>query len=541
MTSCGFSNSRKDRASTLLTKAALAKTPMSPHRLTRRPDIRFGNVLVIFVFMVFFSMAMAALVLDVGYARLTQHQMQTAAETAALEGLRYRDDLPAAWRPNGTMTPNLPPALIAEIGPQPPLPYDPTNAAWQTWLDGARRYAASTTVSLMFDDDLNPADGDALQLGAGPVASVTQTLGSTDLEAGGVVTLPNGAPVYKPSLQANPTNVMAGDLVAGQYGQNPAYSPAIPLDEDQNYNRRDFIPDNPSGSVPESGFLARLRRSYENFDSEPGIASNGPNLPFLFGRGSMMVRSSQNRNDLTAGSGMTVRATAIAAAGSVTLPLPGAGTSSNQAGNVLGVGPVDPVNLIVGAAPFGLTATYWSSLVNPAKSAPGTDVATVNPTTGVITSTLVAPGGGTANPNTTEAGIVGANQTIVLTIGQVLAGAATDAPLSQSPTLYTYVPIYDTIGTTARTMVGFAYVQWTYTTGTLTLTVPWSTTLGTPTPRIASENATATLVAQFPTTITSSATPQALIEQIFTENQSLSGALMAPVVASRFIGPTTEP
>jgi hypothetical protein len=333
--------------------------------------------------------------------------------------------------------------------------------------------------------------------------------------------------------------VVLGDLAAGQYGYNANFSPTSVLDEDAGYNRRDFVPDSPVGTLPETGFLARLRRSNENFSSEPGVASNGPTLPFLFGRGSTMPRTAPEANDLSVASGITVRGTGIAAAGSVTLPVQGtAGSTTLQMGHVLVVGPVDPVNLIIGVAPFGLTATYWSSLVNPANVTPGQDTPAVNPATGMITSALVPPGGGTTNPNTTEAGVVGSTQTIVEAIGQVYAAAGSDGPMSQSPTLYIYVPIYDTIGTTARTIVAFAYVQWNYTTGALSLTVPWNTTTNLPADHIASENATASLVVQWPSTITGSTSPQTLIQQIFTENQGLSGVLLAPVVASHYYGPS---
>ena len=108
---------------------------MRLHRTAIRRRNRDGNVLVVFGFLVFACMAIAALVIDVGFARLTQHEMQTAADTAALEGLRYRDFLPAAWRPNGTTAPNLPPALVSECGPQPSMTFDPTNPQWQSWCD----------------------------------------------------------------------------------------------------------------------------------------------------------------------------------------------------------------------------------------------------------------------------------------------------------------------------------------------------------------------------------------------------------------------
>ena len=48
-------------------------------------------MLVQIALMVFAFCGLLALVVDVGYARLTQGQMQTAADTAALEGLRKRD------------------------------------------------------------------------------------------------------------------------------------------------------------------------------------------------------------------------------------------------------------------------------------------------------------------------------------------------------------------------------------------------------------------------------------------------------------------
>ena len=42
--------------------------------------------------MMFFGlMGLAALVIDMGFARLAQRQMQTAVDSAALEGLRWRD------------------------------------------------------------------------------------------------------------------------------------------------------------------------------------------------------------------------------------------------------------------------------------------------------------------------------------------------------------------------------------------------------------------------------------------------------------------
>ena len=51
---------------------------------------RAGYALVLFVMMFFGLMGLAALVIDMGFARLAQRQMQTAVDSAALEGLRWQ-------------------------------------------------------------------------------------------------------------------------------------------------------------------------------------------------------------------------------------------------------------------------------------------------------------------------------------------------------------------------------------------------------------------------------------------------------------------
>jgi hypothetical protein len=500
---------------------------------------RRGNVLVFFAFFAFAAMAIAGLVVDLGMARLTQMQMQAAADSAALEGLRFRDDLPAAWRPNGTTPPNLPQALINSIGPQPTSTYDPTNPAWQAWIDGARRFAASEVVAVTFDDDLNPANGDQQHFGAGPVVSVTETIGDPSLQAGGIITPPpNGPSVYKPTLQTNSTNAADGDLVAGAYGWNQAYDdPTATADESGDYSRRDFTPNSPVGSTSQTGFLARLRRSHEDFVGATGTASNAPPLPFLFGRGSMLPRSSNN-GELTVESGITVRATAIAAAGTVPLRPQAGATPTTSIGHVLSVGAVDPANGIRGGATFGLTAAYWASLNIAGGATKGTDLATVNPATGIITSNLAPPTGG-ANPNTTEAGIVGANFMQLKTIGQVYTGVGSDASLSVAPALYVYVPIYNTIGTTPRTIVGFGFVQWTYTKGQLSLAAPWNAAQNVPADRIAAENASASLVTSLPQLMLQSGS--AAIQQLFGANVALPASLLSPALANHYLGPNFQP
>jgi uncharacterized membrane protein len=63
---------------------------MNRHRSRKRR----GYTLVFFAMFLFGFMALAALVIDIGFARLTQRQMQTAVDAAALEGLRFRDEVP---------------------------------------------------------------------------------------------------------------------------------------------------------------------------------------------------------------------------------------------------------------------------------------------------------------------------------------------------------------------------------------------------------------------------------------------------------------
>jgi len=268
-----------------------------------------------------------------------------------------------------------------------------------------------------------------------------------------------------------------------------------------------------------------------------GAASNGPAIAFLFGRGSMLARSSST-GGLTVESGITVRATAIAAAGTIPLRPQAGSTPTTTIGHVLSVGAVDSTNGIRGVAPFGLTATYWASLNNATNANNGTDTATVNPATGVITSNL-APPIGTANTNATEAGIVGANFGQLTTVGQTYTGVGSDSSLSVAPTLYVYVPIYDTIGTTPRTIVGFGFVQWTYTTGQLSLTAPWNTVQSAPADRIAAENASASLVAALPQALQLAG--QATIQQLFEENVGLTASLLSPALANHYLGPNFEP
>jgi hypothetical protein len=277
--------------------------------------------LVLFACTTFVMLAVAALAIDAGFARLTQRQMQTAVDAAALEGLRFRDA--SASNPDST-----------------------------------RRMRAARIASLAFDADMNLADDDqeSQLFGAGPTIAFGGSVGDPSLAASQYMQS-SALGVYKPSLQTNDANAQEGDMVAGSYvNQGPGF-------ENADYSRSDFsLPDastgQTSGAAP--AFLVRMRRTLnaqnpdaQQLDDNPGISSAGPTVPFLFGRGSIMARSSANANDLTIQSGITVRATAIADA----RPALTVGPAYPDATFPLADGSSPP---IAGAAPFALQLSEWN-------------------------------------------------------------------------------------------------------------------------------------------------------------------------------------
>jgi hypothetical protein len=268
---------------------------------------RRGYVLVLVIMLLFGLMGLAALAIDVGFARLAQSEMQTAVDSAALEGLR-----------NGPAT-------------------------------AAARQQASNIVTEMFSNGTDTG-GETVQYGAGPVVDFSGGVGDPNLAAGQLMQNGN-PPLYQPGdLQANIGNAPEGDMVAGAYGVNSAYDTALSADEDANYNRRDFTPSTGTAAAASTAFLVRMRRTNNpnGLDNEAGVSSAGPPLPFLFGRGSMMARSGTGNNDLSVSSGITVRATAIAGP----QPAKSVGPAySTTAGTV-----------IAQLAPFALRSDIWASL-----------------------------------------------------------------------------------------------------------------------------------------------------------------------------------
>ncbi|MFN4259632.1 MAG: hypothetical protein ACK4RK_10055 [Gemmataceae bacterium] len=232
----------------------------------------------------FILFALAAVVIDMGFVMVTQRLMEPGAEAAALEGLRHRDDLTIA---------------------------DPLER------DRQRRERASALVTWLYDDNLNPTDGDALPIGAGPL--ITMTGGVTDAMALQTITL-GDPPVFKPRLQTNhDTNEKHGDMVAGAFTLNPDYPADDPRAENAIYDRRDFLPETDSDTVPHApAFLVRIRRTnnFEGLDDLPGESSHGPTMPLLLGRGSLVSKERDpalNPNNYSIREhGVSVRATHIA-------------------------------------------------------------------------------------------------------------------------------------------------------------------------------------------------------------------------------------
>ncbi len=269
---------------------------MSHHRNSRpTPRHRKGFTLVIFALLMFALLALAALVIDLGIVRTTQRQMQTATDSAALEGMRFRQRVPENWLDNSDPIGR---ELISAIGAPPAAPQDPTDPAWQDWCDLASRYAASRNVTNTFDDDFNLA-ADARNFGAGPRLTFTGgTPISPEFNASQTMSIPSSR-VYDPVLSLNSaSNDPPGDIVAGN-----AIKPELATIEENDYSRTDFT----TGATIDgnrNGLLVRMRRTNETLD--PAVGSTGGTIPNLFGRGSLIASDLKGR-------GIAVRSTSIAA------------------------------------------------------------------------------------------------------------------------------------------------------------------------------------------------------------------------------------
>lgn len=294
-----------------------------------RADSQRGVAFVLVILMMFGIMGMLALAVDMGIVLMTRTQMQTAVDTAALEGLRMRD----ASR-------------------------DDTYA--QRDLD--RRKSASRIAGLVFDADgvisTSELDGEYDDTLGSPIFDVdpgaldgTNSPGDLRRTIGARGPSLDGVGIYKPRLELNLDNEQHGDLVQGVYVGD--HSSVRLSEEGKRYFRNDFQPiDTMRESFEDpvaDAFLARMRRTndFVGLDNIDGVSSAGPPLSLMFGNGGLVPSGDPRREYSYRHHGITVRATAIA-----------------QARPVLTVGP--PVNidtiqrykLILGRAPFVLTGKF---------------------------------------------------------------------------------------------------------------------------------------------------------------------------------------
>ncbi len=320
--------------------------PTAPRGQRNPPSRRrqqAGYALVLVVLLLFGLMGLAALVIDVGFARLAQRQMQTAVDAAALEGLRFRDEIPEHIA-----------EMIEDAGGDAPPEGDRSDPAWREY---ARRWLASRMVNETFEDYIDPNTGEQIRYGAGPEIEFEGGFGPEELAAGQTVKL-DRLGVWTPSLQLNSRNHHYGDVVAGKYDYDPLQEgvPAeLPGRETQDYQVTGFEP-KPEGTPPQEladapALLVRLRRTnnFSGWDEEHGVSSHGPTLPFMFARGALIgkvpdAQYSPREN------GITVRALAIAEA----RPAVAVGVARSRA---LG----DQFDLL-GAELLAVRTSVWNSL-----------------------------------------------------------------------------------------------------------------------------------------------------------------------------------
>ncbi len=461
---------------------------------------------------------MLSLIIDIGYARLSQSQMQNAADTAALEGLRKRD--------------------VGVRNPAGAIVNDPFAS------DCIRRASANRLVRWTFDDDFTPANGDPdYQFGAGPILDFTE--GVTSAHALQTVSVPE-THVYKPDPQLNQQNQVYGDMVSGRfcYVADPAPSEGrtyevqeLVCEEPQNasgtYARNDFNPSllsptPPAGlsdcpapdddapnpwplggrgsisTVDNGAFLVRLRRSTEFADqqgqTELNVASSGPSLPLTFGKGTTIHGDDPGSDYSVRRDGLTVRATAIATIRpAMHIGLPLAGLSQ------------------AGVTRFALVDTCVQSPTGAAV----TITVTINPATGVATRT------GAGAPGCATGSVVGrfvANPAAITTIGSALPGLPVPTAC-QGATSVTgqYGPVYSMMasGGGAR-IIGFARVNFTRAPVCPPGNAPFTATITRTAPLVASSNASAHVTGALPLPIT--ATP-AVVRELIEKNQVAEGRL----------------
>jgi hypothetical protein len=424
-------------------------------------------VLAQFAFIVFAMCAVLSLIIDIGYARLTQAQMQNAADSAALEGLRQRDVVPG------------------DAGAS----------------DLRRRAAANRVVHWTFDDDFDSTNGDPdHQFGAGPIIDLTD--GVTNLHALQTVSVPE-VRVYKPDLQLNQENAARGDMVSGSF----SYSAESVPPEDPEYVRNDFAP-----GAANSAFLVRLRRSNEFRDlagqTELDVASSGPSLPLVFGKGTLIFGDDSALAYSPRRDGLTVRATAIAAARPA-----------------LHVGLPQPQSIppLPGVMRFALLDTC----IENATGAPVTINVTVNPATGVISRSVAGP-----PPCPVAGSIVGrfvADPTTISTVGRIPPPAPVAVACLSVNSSVGYGPVYSVMSSGTSRIIGFARTSWTRNPCPFAPGAAFTATISRGTSLVAASNATVNLIGGLPLPAN---TRPADVTELLQRNGSVAyGPVLVPVLA----------
>ncbi len=472
-------------------------------------------MLVQLALVVFVLFGVAALTIDLGFVRLSQSQMQTAADAAALEGLRQRD-----------------------IAVTDEATGDQVNDPFAA--DCIRRASAHRLVRAVFADD------GTNQFGAGPIIDLTDGVGT--LHA--LQTISAADPgVYDPDLQLNQRNRVDGDMVSGEfcYSADPSHSESANYDTPQmicsavqrgagRYARNDF---NPSSAPPDppaslecpapddpprerwpvpgtgslrgddhSAFLVRLRRSNELGEfpgqTDTGVATSGPTVPLLFGRATAIAGDGPDGQYSVRRDGFTVRATAIA-----------------EVRPALRVGL--PVNGQRGVTPLAVLDTFIQNV-----AAAGAQV-TLNPANGIICSGLACAG---ANPptaigrfvdNLTDSSL--ARWATIATVGLVLPASTPVSCAATAVTFSGYGPVYAQLTSGTVRIIGFTRMN--FVRDQLRLTNPCAARITHGVSLVAPANATASLGGGLPVATTVSA---AEVREIFDRNMERQGARYAPLL-----------
>lgn len=469
--------------------------------------------------LIFALCAVLSLIVDVGFMRVTQAQMQNGADSAALEGLRKRDV--------GIRNANNGPTIN-----------DPFAS------DCLRRAAANRMVRWTFDDDFDLTNGDGdYQFGAGPIIDLTD--GSTGLHGLQTMSVPE-THTYKPNLQLNQRNQVHGDMVSGRfcYTTDPAPSEGgayevqdIVCTEPQrgsgSYARNDFnpnatapgppallaecpVPDDPTpnpwplggsgslDSVDDSAFLVRLRRSNELQESvdqtESAVASSGPSLPLLFGKATTIAGDDPTGTYSVRRDGLTVRATAI---------------SQTRPAFHLGVPQTNPPTPLI--AQFVLQDTCVQ----------GPAAVTLNVVVNAITGAITRTNAGA--PTCPAGAVIGrfvANAAANRTVGLVPTAPIAAPCLTVTSFAARYAAVYSQMSTGPARIIGFATVDLLRPGACPPPQLPlFAVTITRRASTVAASNATAVVPGLLP-----AAVPAALMAELMDKNLVRTGVNYGPVL-----------